>query len=137
MKAVIRHLPSVTPAEEIYEALRDLGFDVMSVKQMTSSRRSLPEAGQMSANVPLPLFLITLPKNEKSQEIFKLTGLCHISMKVQIIQQSDAMLQLPAVRPRMGKLQSTPPMFLVWRRPSPQRMPGKGKRCLNSGMLQL
>jgi hypothetical protein len=41
IKAVIRHLPSVIPAKEIYEALAELGFDVMSVKQMTSSRRAL------------------------------------------------------------------------------------------------
>jgi hypothetical protein len=38
IKAVIRHLPSLTPAEEIYEALEELGFDIISVKQMTSSR---------------------------------------------------------------------------------------------------
>jgi hypothetical protein len=57
IKAVIRHLPSSTPAEEVYEALAELGFDVMSVKQMTSSRRALPEAGPKSTNVLLPLFL--------------------------------------------------------------------------------
>jgi hypothetical protein len=95
IKAVIRHLLSVTPAEEIYEALTDLGFDVMSVKQMTSSRRSLPEAGQKSVNVPLPLplFLITLPKNEKSQEIFKRTGLCHISINVEAYRSSNNLTQ--------------------------------------------
>jgi hypothetical protein len=36
LKAVIRHLPSVTPAEDISEALTELGFDVVSVKQMSS-----------------------------------------------------------------------------------------------------
>jgi hypothetical protein len=35
IKAVIRHLPSLTPAEEIYEALEGLGFDIISVRQMT------------------------------------------------------------------------------------------------------
>jgi hypothetical protein len=33
----MRHLPSATPAEQIYEALVELGFDVISVKQMTNT----------------------------------------------------------------------------------------------------
>jgi hypothetical protein len=82
IKAVIRYIPSVTPAEEMYEALAEIGFDIMRVKQMTSSRRSLPEAGQNSASVPLPPSLITLQRNEKYQESFKLTGLCHISVSI-------------------------------------------------------
>jgi hypothetical protein len=43
LKAVIRHLPSNTPAEDIAEALLGLGFDFISVKQMTTTRRSTPE----------------------------------------------------------------------------------------------
>jgi hypothetical protein len=81
VKAVIRHLPSNTPAEEIYEPLVELGFDVISGKQMTTTRRSPSEDPEKS---DLPLFLITLPKTEKSQEIFKLTGVCHISITVDI-----------------------------------------------------
>jgi hypothetical protein len=93
IKAVIQHLPSVIPNEDIYEALTEFGFDVMSVKQTISSRRALPEAGQKSANVPLHLFLITLNRNEKSQEIFKLTGLCHISVRVEAYKTSSNLTQ--------------------------------------------
>jgi hypothetical protein len=89
MKAVIRHLPSLTPAEEIYEALQELGFDIISDKQMTSSRRPHPESGTNPTNHSLPLFLITLPRNEKSQQIFKLTGLCHISIKVEAYRSTN------------------------------------------------
>jgi hypothetical protein len=60
MKAVIKHLPSNTPAEEIYEALVDLGLDVISVKQMAISRRS-PSEDPGKSN--LPLFFISLPRN--------------------------------------------------------------------------
>jgi hypothetical protein len=66
IKAVIRHLPSLTPDEEIYEALQELGFDIISVKQMTSSRRPPTESGTNPTNHSLPLFLITLSRNEKS-----------------------------------------------------------------------
>ncbi|XP_023714241.1 uncharacterized protein LOC111868088 [Cryptotermes secundus] len=77
IKAVIRHLPHNTPAEDISDGLMSLGFDVISVKQMTS-RRTPPEG---TDNIYLPLFLITLPRTEKSQEVFRLTNLCHIAIK--------------------------------------------------------
>jgi hypothetical protein len=40
MKAVIRHLPGNTPVEEIYEGLLEPGFHIISVKQMSITRRS-------------------------------------------------------------------------------------------------
>jgi hypothetical protein len=40
IKAVIRHLPGNTPAAEIYEGRVELGFDIISVKQMFTTRRS-------------------------------------------------------------------------------------------------
>jgi hypothetical protein len=39
IKAVIRHHPSLTPAEEIYEALQELGFDIISVKHKVHYRQ--------------------------------------------------------------------------------------------------
>jgi hypothetical protein len=43
MKALIRHLPHNTPAEDISERLVGLRFYTISVKQMTATRRSSPE----------------------------------------------------------------------------------------------
>jgi hypothetical protein len=57
MKAVIRHLPQNIIAEDISDGLGSLGFDVISVKQMTAIRRSPPEGSKITI---LPLFLITL-----------------------------------------------------------------------------
>jgi hypothetical protein len=79
IKAVIRHLPINTPAEDIAERLVDIGFNVISVKQMSTARRS----SDGSTNITLPLFLVTLPRTTKSSEIFKLSSLCHISIKVE------------------------------------------------------
>jgi hypothetical protein len=62
IKAVIRHLPLNTPAEDISEGLVDIGFDVISLKQMSTTRRSA--TGSSTTN--LPLFLITLPRSPKS-----------------------------------------------------------------------
>jgi hypothetical protein len=77
---VIRHLPVNTPAEDIAEGLVDLGFDVISVKQMSTAGRS--SEGNYTYII-LPLFLVTLPMTTKSQDLFKLSNLCHISIKVE------------------------------------------------------
>jgi hypothetical protein len=62
------------PAEEICEALVDLGFDVRQADD------HLPPVS-LGRSRKLTPFLITLPRTEKFQGIFKLTGLCHISIR--------------------------------------------------------
>jgi hypothetical protein len=47
IKAVIRHLPHNTPAEDISDGRVSFGFDVVSVKQMTATRRSPPEESKI------------------------------------------------------------------------------------------
>jgi hypothetical protein len=64
IKAVILHLPLNTPAEDIYEGLMNLGFDVVSVKQMMTTRRSPSDE---AATTNLSLLLIILPRAAKSQ----------------------------------------------------------------------
>jgi hypothetical protein len=90
VKAVIRHFPSNTPAEDISEGLENLGFDVVSVKQMTFTRRS-PSDEKTRRN--LSLFLITLPRTAKSQEILNLRNLCHISIKVEAYRAQTGLTQ--------------------------------------------
>jgi hypothetical protein len=51
IKTVIRHLPIDIPAEDISNSLVDLGFDVINVKQMTTTRSS--ENGRKQINLPL------------------------------------------------------------------------------------
>jgi hypothetical protein len=60
VKAVIRHLPINTSSEDITVVLQELGYEVISVKQMTAKRPS-PE-GEVTL-VSLPLLLITLVIN--------------------------------------------------------------------------
>jgi hypothetical protein len=64
VKAVIRQLPHNTPAQDISDGLVSLGFDVINVKQTTTTRQSKVTT--------LTLFLITLPRTPKSLEIFRL-----------------------------------------------------------------
>jgi hypothetical protein len=79
VEAVLRHFPSNTPAQNISDGLVNLGFDVVSVRQMSPTRRP-PDGLNLTI---LPLFLVTLPRTPKSQEIFKLYSLCHICIKVE------------------------------------------------------
>jgi hypothetical protein len=55
IKAVILHLPSDTPVEDISNSLEDLGFNVINVRQMTATRRVPNEQTHMET---LPLFLV-------------------------------------------------------------------------------
>jgi hypothetical protein len=80
MNVVIWHLPVSAAAEDYSDGLVNLGFDVISVKQMSTTRRS-PAEGTTTVNIPL--CLITLPRASKSQEIFKLTSLCHVAIRVE------------------------------------------------------
>jgi hypothetical protein len=57
---------------------------------MTVSR-SLPQVGGQSVNILL--FLITLTRNQKSQEIFKLTSLSHIIKKVEAYRARTGLTQ--------------------------------------------
>jgi hypothetical protein len=90
MKAVIRYLLPSTPAEDISNALVELGFSIISVRQMTS-KRTIQEGGSQVVN--LPLFLVTLPRTEKSQEIFKVTNLCNIIIKVEAYRAQNGLTQ--------------------------------------------
>jgi hypothetical protein len=76
------------PAEEIYEGLVELGFDIISMKQMSTIRRS-----QGSASTSLPPFLISLPGSVKSQEIFKLASLCYTAIKVEAYKSQTGFMQ--------------------------------------------
>jgi hypothetical protein len=77
---VIQHLPFTTPAEDTSDGLVGLSFDVISVTQMSATRRS-PAEGTTTVN--LPFLLITLPRISEFPEIFKLTSLCHIEIRVE------------------------------------------------------
>jgi hypothetical protein len=90
IKAVVRHFPSNTPAQDTSDGLVDLSFDIISVKQMSASRWSTSE-GSVLHN--LPLFLTTLPRAEKSQEIFRLTALCHIAIRVEAYRVQSGLTQ--------------------------------------------
>jgi hypothetical protein len=90
IKAVIHHLPQNTPVEDICDGLVSLGFDVISVKQTTTTRRSPLEE---SKNNKPALFLVTLPRTAKSEEIFHLPSLCHIAIRVEAYRAQCALTQ--------------------------------------------
>jgi hypothetical protein len=89
IKAIIRHLPPDTPAEDMSYRHEDLGFNVINVSQMTATRRAPNGQTQVES---LPLFLVTLKRNITSQEIFKLNSLNHI-IKVELYRAQTGLTQ--------------------------------------------
>jgi hypothetical protein len=89
-KAVIRHLPPYTAAEDISNSVEGLGFNVINMKQLTTNRRA--PNGQIYVET-LPPFLVTLTGNVKSQEIFRLNSLNHIIIKVELYRAETGLRQ--------------------------------------------
>jgi hypothetical protein len=75
MKAVIRHLPQNSPAENKSEGLVSLTSDV-SVKQIIENRRS---PSYKSTTIDFTLILIILLRTAKSKETFRQPNFCHIA----------------------------------------------------------
>jgi hypothetical protein len=90
VKAVKKHLPNNNSSEDITLALEELGYEVTSAKQMTAKCPS-PEGGVTL--VSLPLFLITLVRNQKSLDIFKISNLCNIIVKVEAYKSKSGLTQ--------------------------------------------
>jgi len=83
VKVVIRHLSGDTPAKDISSELVPLSFSVISVCQL--------QGGNQLVN--FYLLLVTLARNEKSPEIFKLTNLSHVIIKVETYRAQAGLTQ--------------------------------------------
>jgi hypothetical protein len=81
VKAVIRHLLKISSSEDNTVALQELGYEIISVKQMTA-KRPFPE-GRVS--------LVSLP--QKSLDIFKISSLRNIIVKVEAYKSKSDMTQ--------------------------------------------
>ncbi|GFQ82783.1 RNA-directed DNA polymerase from mobile element jockey [Trichonephila clavata] len=75
LKAVIRGMPSDMPPQEIMDALLELGITVNDCHVMTNRKTGLP----------MPLFLISLPKNDASRDVYNITELCYMKIIVETI----------------------------------------------------
>ncbi|GFY34699.1 nucleic-acid-binding protein from transposon X-element [Trichonephila clavipes] len=82
LKAVIRGMPADTPPQEIIDLLT-VGITVNECQEMTNRKTGLP----------MPLFLITLPRNKINKDIFNMTELCYLKIKVE------------PLRPKLGPAQ--------------------------------
>jgi hypothetical protein len=69
IKAVIRYLEQNTPVVDICDGLVSLGFDVISVKQITTTRRFPPEESKITN---LPLFRVTCRDRQNPKKSSKL-----------------------------------------------------------------
>jgi hypothetical protein len=89
IKVDICHLPINTPAEGTAEGLVHLRFEVISVRQVSTTHWS----SEGITLITLPLFLVTLSSTTKSQDLYKLSNLCHISIKVELYKSQNGLTQ--------------------------------------------
>lgn len=75
LRVVLKNIPKETSEEEIDNALTHEGFTISKVKQMHRFHDG--------ARKPLPSFIVTMPKNDKNKEIFDLTYLLQLKIKVE------------------------------------------------------
>ncbi|GFX64663.1 probable RNA-directed DNA polymerase from transposon X-element [Trichonephila clavipes] len=77
-------MPSDMPPQQIIEALQDLGIEVNDCRVMTNRRTGLP----------MPLFLLSLPRNEANRDVYNITEICFMKIIVE------------PLKPRNGPAQS-------------------------------
>ncbi|GFT56620.1 nucleic-acid-binding protein from transposon X-element [Trichonephila clavipes] len=73
IKVVLKGLPKNSKTQDIHQDLLDLGFTIERVSQLT---------GRIT-NEPLPVFLITLPRNIDNAKIFKVDKIANITVTVE------------------------------------------------------
>ncbi|GFT92313.1 nucleic-acid-binding protein from transposon X-element [Trichonephila clavipes] len=70
LKAVIRGMPFDMPPQQIVNALLELGITVDDCHVMTNRKTDLP----------IPLFLISLPKNDANRDVYNITELYYMKI---------------------------------------------------------
>ncbi|GFX77360.1 nucleic-acid-binding protein from transposon X-element [Trichonephila clavipes] len=66
-------MPSDMPPQQIIEALQDLGIEINDCRVMTNRKTGLP----------MPLFLLSLPRNEANREVYNITEICFMKIIVE------------------------------------------------------
>ncbi|GFY56805.1 RNA-directed DNA polymerase from mobile element jockey [Trichonephila inaurata madagascariensis] len=79
LKAVIRGMPSDMPPQQIIEGLLDLGITVNDCHVMISRKTGLP----------MPLFLLSLPKNDSNRDVYNVTELCCMKIIIEILNKRN------------------------------------------------
>ncbi|GFR33432.1 putative RNA-directed DNA polymerase from transposon X-element [Trichonephila clavata] len=71
LKVVIRGMPVDMPVQEIVADLHSLGITVTECKPMNNRKTGLP----------MPLFLLTLPKTDDNKNIYNISEICSMKVK--------------------------------------------------------
>ncbi|GFW16142.1 nucleic-acid-binding protein from transposon X-element [Trichonephila clavipes] len=73
LKVVIRGMPSDMPPQKIIEGLSELGLTINDCHVMINRKTGLP----------MPLFLLSLPKNESNKDVYNVTEICYMKIKIE------------------------------------------------------
>ncbi|GFT56162.1 nucleic-acid-binding protein from transposon X-element [Trichonephila clavipes] len=105
LKVVIRGMPSDMPPQQIIEGLTELGLTINDCHVMINRKTGLP----------MPLFLLSLPKNESNKDVYNVTEICYMKIKIEPLDRKRPSPVLPM--PGFSQLQvlhQKPQMCEVW-----------------------
>ncbi|GFV69357.1 nucleic-acid-binding protein from transposon X-element [Trichonephila clavipes] len=80
LKVVIRGMPSDMPPQQIIEGLTELGLTINDCHVMINRKTGLP----------MPLFLLSLPKNEPNKDVYNVTEICYMKIKIEPLDKKKA-----------------------------------------------
>ncbi|GFS64212.1 nucleic-acid-binding protein from transposon X-element [Trichonephila clavipes] len=83
LKVVIRGMPSNMPPQQIIEGLSELGLTINDCHVMINRKTGLP----------MPLFLLSLPKNEPNKDVYNITELCYMKIKIEPLEKKKGPAQ--------------------------------------------
>ncbi|GFU68212.1 probable RNA-directed DNA polymerase from transposon X-element [Trichonephila clavipes] len=83
LKVVIRGMPTDMPPQQIIEGLSELGLTINDCHVMINRKTGLP----------MPLFLLSLPKNEPNKDVYNITELCYMKIKIEPLEKKKGPAQ--------------------------------------------
>ncbi|GFW24947.1 probable RNA-directed DNA polymerase from transposon X-element [Trichonephila clavipes] len=95
-------MPSDMPPQQIIEGLSELGLTINDCHIMINRKTGLP----------MPLFLLSLPKNEPNKDVYNITELCYMKIKIEPLEKKrpSPMFPLSGVFPQLQVLHQKPQM---------------------------
>ncbi|GFY66234.1 hypothetical protein TNIN_287791 [Trichonephila inaurata madagascariensis] len=76
-------MPSDMPPQQIIEALLELGITINDCHVMTNRKTGLR----------MPLFLLSLPKNDNNRDVYNVTELCFMKIVIEILNKRNGPAQ--------------------------------------------
>ncbi|GFW98354.1 nucleic-acid-binding protein from transposon X-element [Trichonephila clavipes] len=107
-------MPSDMPPQQIIEGLAELGLTINDCHVMINRKTGLP----------MPLFLLSLPKNEPNKDVYNVTEICYMKIKIEPLDKKNGPAQCFRCQGffHSSKFCTRNPKCVMWQTASHQRL---------------